>query len=463
MAKALGSADKNPDWTSKVIYDWFSMTSKIHDDRLMTEEIGMDKLNWENCTGVSGYRFKNWFGGVNIHYGAREETWLEMSGSGCRTFETYGNGNYEKLFRLVDEDPDDIHLTRLDIAYDDFDGILDIEQLKKDTAAKKLVCKAHRVFYEKSLDLLDDRKDGLTLQFGSPASDVLIRIYDKRAERLAKLKNENDIQSLIQNCPHWVRVELQLRNERAHAWVHKILHEKRNIGELFAGVIHNYLRFIVEPRSSSDTNRWRWEMKPYWKKFLHGVEQVQLYSKPGTEYNLQHLDHYVCRQAGNAVWTSIKVHGIEKFLEILQEDKPEAVNPKYKRIMDNVELYRKRDPEETEREIRVKTFLRQEAKERERLRGVPAEDLTPEALQRQRLADSLEAGTYGINDTRGFLPNDAEYDVIAAANRARALEQQKLRDAADQRTRKARFDDRMAKFHEELERDLTSIMEDKEE
>ena len=62
-----------------------------------------------------------------------------------------------------------------------------------------------------------------------------------------------------------------------------------------------------------------------------------------------------------------------------------------------------------------------------------------------------------------FLPNDAEYDAIAVANRARALEQQKLRDAADQRTRKARFDDRMAKFHEELERDLTSIMEDKEE
>ena len=47
---------------------------------------------------------------------------VEMSGKGCRTFEEFGNGDYEWIFTLVrQQQPDgEMKITRLDVAYDDF-------------------------------------------------------------------------------------------------------------------------------------------------------------------------------------------------------------------------------------------------------------------------------------------------------------------------------------------------------
>lgn len=351
--------DRTSEYKNKVIYDWLSVTSKIHSRDDFAEEIGMQNLTWQNLIGVRGYKLKDWFGGVNIHYGGRPEVWLEMSGSGCRSFETYGNGDYEDLFDTVLENPEDMHFTRLDVAYDDFEGILDIEQLKRDSRAKAFVCKSRKVFFEDSMELTDDEKSGATIQFGSKESAILIRIYDKRAERLCTLTRKEDIDEFKEKCPHWVRVEMQLRDERAQAWVQKARDGKKTIGEMFSGVLLNYLRFVVTPRKSSDTNRWRWEIKPYWKKLIGKVEAIQLYSEPGTEYNLQKLDYFVHNRIGNAIYTSIQVHGIDKFLEILKAQKPKKMNSKYTHILENVPLF---DPDakpantKTREEIRAELY-----------------------------------------------------------------------------------------------------------
>ena len=80
---------------------------------------------------------------------------------------------------------------------------------------------------------------GQTVQFGSPKSDTLIRIYDKARER---------------NCPagnHWIRCELQLRRERAASFIQLL----QAIGEAYCGMMMNYLWF-VEPMEG-DTIHWR--------------------------------------------------------------------------------------------------------------------------------------------------------------------------------------------------------------
>ena len=352
--------DKTSEYKNKIIYDYLSITSKIHSRDEMAEEIGMQNLTWQNSVGAKGYKFRDWFGGVNILYGGRPEVWLEMPGTGCRSFETYGNGSFENLFDIILEEPEDIHITRLDIAYDDFEGILNIDQMVRDIRAGNSVSKAVDAEVVDSFPLSNSNDNGVTINVGSDKSEFFIRIYDKRAERLKALQKQGeDTTAFIANCPHWVRVEMQLRRERAFAWVKKIREGKKTIGEMFSGVLLNYLRFVVKPRKGADTNRWRWEIKPYWKKLLGKAEAIRLYSEPGTEYNLQKLDHFVHHQIGNAIYTSIQVHGIDKFLEILKAQKPKKMNSKYTHILENVPLF---DPDakpantKTREEIRAELY-----------------------------------------------------------------------------------------------------------
>ncbi len=90
-------------------------------------------------------------------------------------------------------------ITCLDVAYDDHTGMLDLDEIIQDTRKHEHVSKSD---YWKIVA----SSKGQAVQYGSPQSDVLIRIYDKARER---------------NCPagqHWVRCELQLRPERASAF-----------------------------------------------------------------------------------------------------------------------------------------------------------------------------------------------------------------------------------------------------
>ena len=324
---------QNPN-QNKVIYDWFSMTSKIHDVNGMIEEIGMQRAPWLTLSGVRGYSWRQHCNSINVHYGKRPEVWLEMSGSGCRAFEDLGHGDYEHLFELCRESPEDIHLTRLDIAFDDFDHILDMQQLKFDAdVGDAIVCKADDICVTTSRKVSDPNMSGTTISVGSEKSEIYIRIYDKRAERLNSLQTKKERDEFCANVPHWVRVEIQLRRERAYQWLKEIGERKLSIGEMFAGVLRNYLRFVERPIGSSDENRWRWPMKPYWAELIAEAEAIKLYEKPGMEYNLQRLDRLTTYQVGNAVDTAIKIHGVDGFMKLLESNKPPKKNPKYDMLL----------------------------------------------------------------------------------------------------------------------------------
>ncbi len=110
----------------------FSITSKIDSPQTLIELLGLNRegVVWEQVKGMHGYMDWLTFGGVNIHYNGREDmgVWLEMSGQGCRTFESFGSGDYDGLFCYVLENPEELHITRLDVAFDDHTGILDMER-----------------------------------------------------------------------------------------------------------------------------------------------------------------------------------------------------------------------------------------------------------------------------------------------------------------------------------------------
>jgi len=333
-----------------ILYDWLTVSCKDEDPQTWVKLLGMESCGWDELGhGRNGYRNGIYFGSVSILYDGNPGmgACLDMSGQGCRSFEEYGTGDYDGLFRLFQRDSS-FHVTRLDVAFDDHSGVLDIQQLFRDTddqdGEQQFVSKFRKSKIEKEFN---DGRPGITVYHGSKKSAVLIRIYDKAAERG------------LPEDQHWVRVELQLRDERASAFCF----DPAPIGELFRGVLVNYVRYVDDP--GTDSNRWRWPMKPYWEELIQQVGRITLYVKPGVEYNIRQLNNFVFEQASNAIAAAFKIYGVPFCVQKIQ-DRKVMENPKYKRLVEEYE----------QKQSEVRKIVRQS---REVHRGVPGGQLQPEA------------------------------------------------------------------------------------
>lgn len=298
-----------------VIYDWLSITSRRHTVQEMIDLIGLENAPWEEGKGAHGYKKRLYWNCISIFYDGSSISmgvWLEMSGQGCRAFETFGHGYYNFLFDEVKKYPDLMHITRLDIAFDDHTGILDMNVLVFDTVSGRYVAKA------KSWECIQSDK-GQTVVIGSKSSPVLIRIYDKARER---------------NCTpgtHWIRIELQLRDDRCKQFIHLNL----SPGEAFSGILLNYLRYVLP--DSDDSNKSRWPMTSYWSELVGECEKISLYTKPGVEYNLSRCERIVFNQYGNAIDALLQGYPIEYFLKKLAT-RGTAWNPKYDKVIEEAQL-----------------------------------------------------------------------------------------------------------------------------
>lgn len=308
-----------------ILIDWFSMTSKIHSPENFIALLGLEDMVWEEMNGANGYKSRLYYDHISIHYNGREDMgiWLEMSGQGCRVFESRGHGDYDILFREWLDNEDEMNITRIDIAFDDHEGLLDIKQLVKDTQAlDDDLTPVEFVSKFRKREVIWSHDDGgapaLTIQHGRKGSETMIRIYDKAAERGFADR-------------HWIRVELQHRAERAADFVRELLARKSDVGLLFRGVIYNYLRY-VEP-DDFDSNRWRWPLKDYWAELLDGIGRIRLYKKPGTVYNMLNLESFVIGQAGNAIDTYIRIKGVDGFVEDLKNRPNKNIKAQYRQLI----------------------------------------------------------------------------------------------------------------------------------
>ena len=307
---------------NSILIDWLSLTSKLHSTEEIITLLGMEGCTWQHGYGANGYREKLWYDSISIHYEGRADmgVWLEMTGQGCRAFETYGHGDYNVLFDLILNEPL-INLTRLDVAFDEYTGILDIDRLCNDTLKQRYRSKAEYFNVQQS-------SNGKSIDIGSHKSAVMIRIYDKLAERLSKLDKESDKEKIRDEIPHWIRIELQMRDERAIEFVRHLY--GKEIGTAFTGVLRNYLEYGYF-RDSEGKKVFR--TFDYWDKVLNGAEKLSIYVKPGVDYNLARCETFVFNGAGNAVDALLKIHGVELFMKKLAEREIKP-NPKYLNLID---------------------------------------------------------------------------------------------------------------------------------
>lgn len=291
-----------------------SFTSKFHSVESLIEMLGMDISSFEPLFGVRGYKDRLYYDGININYGGdlHDTVWCEMSGQGCRAFETYGHGSWKSLFEevLLDEQ---YHITRLDVAFDDHIGILDLKVLAENVQKKNFVSefRTNGVIREWVGDL-----EAITVYHGSKRSDVFFRIYDKAMER----NRENE--------GHWVRFEIQMRDNHARNFLDSLI--LKDIGDVFAKTVNKYIRYV---KPGSDSNIRRWDIADFWYNFIQITEKLSLYSAPGVDYNFDNLERFVVDQAGAAAGTYIKLVGAEAFIEKCLQKYNCTNNPKYKELL----------------------------------------------------------------------------------------------------------------------------------
>lgn len=300
-----------------IIYDFLTFSSKIHSTSAIIDFLGLNDIKFETLKGFYGYQDRLYFDGISIHFNGRDKMGIcvEMSGKGCRTWEKYGNSDYDALFSEIlynysdDSEKRNMNITRLDVAYDDFIGVLDLPLLCRETQA------LHFVSRFKDWSVIYGNK-GISVTHGSMKSNVYIRIYDKRLEQ--------NVQSQIE---HWVRCEEQMRKECSLGFIML----KNNIEKKYFDVLNNYLRYIVP--SESDTNDRRLDTAPYWLNFIRSADKASIFHKPADNYSFDKLYSFVNNQLSGSISTYIDILGVEQFLtDINNSRKGKKLNPKYKML-----------------------------------------------------------------------------------------------------------------------------------
>jgi len=239
------------------LIDWLSFT--VPDG---IDPFDVLKIKQEEFTlmphGNFGYLKQEKFGNINVFTLGREDmgSHISLTGQGCREFEQLIEGKWTDFFKKIVKIC--ANITRLDIALDDKVGFVNLKLIEeKVNRAECVSCfKKARVFSD--VELSSGDSVGKTIYLGSGQSKLQIRIYDKGAEQRAD--------------GHWVRIEIQCRDQRAKVLVH-FLAEGIEIGEAVCGVLSNYVRF-VEPQE--DSNKSRWPTSPWWQEIIGEAERLKL-------------------------------------------------------------------------------------------------------------------------------------------------------------------------------------------
>lgn len=293
-----------------IVIDYLVLSIKKQTYEELFSQLHMDIQDFIEIRSYYGTTNCVYHEGIKVHWnlkvddkglGKRQEyidlVILDLSGKGCRAVEQINNCNFDWLGFLKKYDAmfrsGDAHIARMDIACDDLDGLLDMKKLQSYTYNDKFVCRSKKV---PQLVI----KGQETIYFGSEKSDRRLRIYNKALEQ--------------GKDTHWIRCEFQLRNDNAMAFYLNWLNYEGRIGELFAGVLLDYLRFVELPKGmdmqmiKQHSNQHRLPTAWWWNRFLQTCNRIPQLYLPGEEYDFKRLERAV-KQGLSSVKTLLLVNG----------------------------------------------------------------------------------------------------------------------------------------------------------
>lgn len=292
----------------QVLVDWLTFSVKEKDPAIVIAEyLGMEPELFQDAGyGLLGYNRVLRFSDICVCYEPRENKHFQnmgicvsMSGNGCRAFETMSKlGAKDKqgtqsvafpaLFRLLAAD-ETANVSRIDIACDDREGYLDMEQIIAKTRANAVNSRMRWKDIHESIDGVN--KAGATVYIGAPSSEFRVRIYDKALEQGVE--------------GHWIRVELVMRSANANAFVEDMTNSE-NVGKLAAQVINDKFSFIER----DDSNISRCTVCDRWQNFVDELDKVRLVSREVIQHGVERIRGWIENQVGPSLYILMKTMGI---------------------------------------------------------------------------------------------------------------------------------------------------------
>ena len=163
----------------------------------------------------------------------------------------------------------DGHLTRLDCALDDRNSCVPLSTIRQAIEIGQCVTRADRMQSISSSSIHKAIPSGETLYLGSPHSQTLLRIYDKRLE--LQSKEREDWQD------YGIRWELELKKDRAQACGQVLSYlEETDWLEYIVGVLRGYVDFRATSRDEEEEFRYRAPLLDWWLLLTDGFRKGRL-------------------------------------------------------------------------------------------------------------------------------------------------------------------------------------------
>ena len=250
--------------TTKVLIDALSFTLTGQNPYKDADAL-LGRNGWQLMNGGKmGYRSCERKGNLFKYYDGREGMGVHVSGMGkaCRELEAWNaRWGWSTFFQQVLKHTG--QFTRVDVAIDDYDNQLDINRIADDVRQGNYSghYKGGRIIEGINLDTGESQ--GMTIYFGSPSSDSMVRIYDKQKE---------------QNVDYpWIRAEIEFKRKSAQNIAQLIAFNEDNLHYL-EGVLYSMVDF-KEP-NETDTVKSRWPTADYWSNFLLFCRKEKISIRP---------------------------------------------------------------------------------------------------------------------------------------------------------------------------------------
>jgi hypothetical protein len=256
--------------------------------------------------GISGYQNKLTLGEhivIGIH-GPTNRTGdithlLELKGQACREIEER-NASWEYLLGFCYKNG--WSFSRIDIASDlistdpDEELPFTMETIVFDYLDNQFVSRGFKdsTFMQGKTNS-DGTIQGRTITFGSRNSQLVLQIYDKKAEQKAKYQGNTSTSMLYQWATHWIRFELRYMKGKANHFVEELLKVGYDeLATIHSRSLKNSIEFKYRPGSVPDElweffypdkeqrtsknnkQRGRWITKPWWDEYLGHVEGLKI-------------------------------------------------------------------------------------------------------------------------------------------------------------------------------------------
>lgn len=293
---STGSVDTNQN-TLRALVDWVSITFlEVQSWEKITRILSLpDSEFLVQNKGFNGYQNTAKYGNIMIAFNEHGSNsnmgvHLNMNGQACREFEHLfeKDVNWSLFFRLVMAE--NVNITRLDVAIDDFKGYFTIDQLyrtaKNGCMTAKRIKKARRF---EEFFLQDGATCGQTFYVGK--SDWVIRFYDKLEERKNKGKDVS--------VDFWNRYEIQLRSDVAFQAVDYLAYNEIELGNFVKGFLKDKIDFKI--KNKKDSNRSRWKSKKWWLKFLGDIENISL-TQQAPDMTIEKKYNWINKQVSKSLY-----------------------------------------------------------------------------------------------------------------------------------------------------------------